>query len=172
MQTVKSVGLVNKNALSSASIENMAVRRTAQSRVFPVPNPVHGSASIKENAICHVGHHATDCHATGVAPRHLHVAVAVLLFAERNAPQLIFVMCMGALESKKWSVILLIWTLLSSSALQEVDMIIFRKYGDLTDEELTQDPLIVLSCGHAFLTSTLDAHMGITEFYQKDRLGR
>ena len=55
---------------------------------------------------------------------------------------------------------------------QEVDMIMFRKYGDLTDEELTEDPLIVLSCGHAFLTSTLDGHMGIKEFYEQDRYER
>ena len=56
--------------------------------------------------------------------------------------------------------------------LQEVDMIMLRKYGELTDEELTEDPLIVLSCGHAFLTSTLDGHMGITDFYEQNRYGR
>ena len=56
--------------------------------------------------------------------------------------------------------------------LQEVDMMMFRKYGDLTDEELTQNPLIVLSCGHAFLKSTLDGHMGITEFYEQDTFKR
>ena len=47
-------------------------------------------------------------------------------------------------------------------------MIQFRTYGELTDEDLTEDPLIVLSCGHAFLMSTLDGHMGIKEFYRQD----
>jgi len=48
----------------------------------------------------------------------------------------------------------------------------FRTYGELTDEELNNDPLIVLKCGHAFLMSTLDGHMELNDFYSKDTFGR
>lgn len=51
-------------------------------------------------------------------------------------------------------------------------MIMFKKHGELTEEDLNEDPLIVLSCGHAFQMSTLDGHMGLTEFYSQDRFGR
>ena len=53
--------------------------------------------------------------------------------------------------------------------LQEVEMITFRKYEEITDAELTKDPLIILTCGHAFLTSTLDRIVGLADFYDRDR---
>lgn len=45
-------------------------------------------------------------------------------------------------------------------------MIMMTRFGDLTPEEVAADPLIVLSCGHAFTTSTLDGHMGHARFYE------
>eukprot|EP00210_Caulerpa_lentillifera_P007090 g6783.t1 len=54
----------------------------------------------------------------------------------------------------------------------DVDIIEFRTYRELTDEDLTVDPLIVLECGHAYLMSTLDGHMELEEFYARDRYQR
>lgn len=47
-----------------------------------------------------------------------------------------------------------------------------RTYEELTDEDLIEDPLVVLACGHAYLTSTLDGHMGLETVYTRDRFNR
>jgi hypothetical protein len=40
-------------------------------------------------------------------------------------------------------------------------------FESLDDAAVTRDPLVVLSCGHAFCTSTLDGHMGMSSLYQQ-----
>lgn len=42
-------------------------------------------------------------------------------------------------------------------------MIMQRKLGELCPDDVDEDPLLVLPCGHAFLTSTLD---GLMEMHQ------
>ncbi|EFJ49576.1 hypothetical protein VOLCADRAFT_89933 [Volvox carteri f. nagariensis] len=52
---------------------------------------------------------------------------------------------------------------------QMVDQIMLRSLGDLTPEDVDEDPLVVLpSCGHAFLTSTLDGLLDLASCYDRD----
>lgn len=41
----------------------------------------------------------------------------------------------------------------------------FKTFDDLTEEDVTADPLLVLPCGHAYTTSTLDGHMDMAAAY-------
>eukprot|EP00210_Caulerpa_lentillifera_P007100 g6793.t1 len=46
-----------------------------------------------------------------------------------------------------------------------------KRLCDLTDQNLINDPIIVLDCGHVFLTSFLDEVMSLKDFYAKDKRG-
>lgn len=52
--------------------------------------------------------------------------------------------------------------------LQVVDMVMLKSFRELTDTDVTSDPLILLPCGHVFTTSTLDGHMAMAEAYSCD----
>ena len=41
-------------------------------------------------------------------------------------------------------------------------------FDSLDDAAVSQDPLVVLSCGHAFCTSTLDGHMEMSSLYREE----
>jgi hypothetical protein len=45
-------------------------------------------------------------------------------------------------------------------------MYLLKTFGELTDADVTADPLIMLPCGHLFSTMTLDGHMGMAEAYE------
>lgn len=49
--------------------------------------------------------------------------------------------------------------------MQVVEMLLFTTFKDLSDADVTADPLIVLPCGHLFTTSTLDGLMAMSEAY-------
>ncbi|GIM16879.1 hypothetical protein Vretimale_19458 [Volvox reticuliferus] len=52
---------------------------------------------------------------------------------------------------------------------QMVDQVMLRCLGELTPEDVDQDPLVVLPpCGHAFLTSTLDGLLAMSSCYERD----
>jgi hypothetical protein len=47
-----------------------------------------------------------------------------------------------------------------------VDAVLYSTFADLTDEAVSADPLVVLSCGHVFAASTLDGHTQLaSRFY-------
>lgn len=52
--------------------------------------------------------------------------------------------------------------------MQTVGSVAPRIYSEISDEELTQNPLIWLNCGHVFFMSDLDEHMGLRDFYEWD----
>lgn len=54
---------------------------------------------------------------------------------------------------------------LNHFGLQVVDMLMFKTFDDLSEEDITEDPLLVLHCGHAYTTSTMDGHMEISTAY-------
>lgn len=45
----------------------------------------------------------------------------------------------------------------------------FRTFTDLSEEEVSNDPLVILDCGHVFLMSTMDHHMEMGKYYEKLR---
>lgn len=52
--------------------------------------------------------------------------------------------------------------------MQTVGSVAPRIYSEISDEELTQNPLIWLNCGNVFFMSDLDEHMGLRDFYEWD----
>ncbi len=51
---------------------------------------------------------------------------------------------------------------------QEVDVILMRTFSDLSDADVSEDPLIQLpGCGHVFTRDTLDGHMELHRYYEK-----
>ena len=42
---------------------------------------------------------------------------------------------------------------------------------DVSDEELLEDPLVFLPCGHAFPMSTMDGHLALGEHYARTASG-
>lgn len=42
---------------------------------------------------------------------------------------------------------------------------------DVSDEELSEDPLVFLPCGHAFPMSTMDGHLALGEHYARTTSG-
>ena len=58
--------------------------------------------------------------------------------------------------------------LLACLYVQVVDMVLLRQLGEVEAPELDQDPLLVLRCGHAFLTSTLDGCLGLGRYYEAE----
>jgi hypothetical protein len=46
-------------------------------------------------------------------------------------------------------------------------MLLFKTFVELTDAEVTADPLVLLPCGHLFTTSTLDGHMAMADAYER-----
>lgn len=59
------------------------------------------------------------------------------------------------------------------SFLQVYDMIMLERktVRDISDEELSEDPLLFLSCGHAFPMSNLDGHLELVEHYARTSSG-
>lgn len=55
---------------------------------------------------------------------------------------------------------------------QVVDYITMRTLGELWDETEDQSSIIVLPCGHAFTTETLDGILEITTYYRTDSQGK
>ncbi|CAD7696268.1 unnamed protein product [Ostreobium quekettii] len=55
---------------------------------------------------------------------------------------------------------------------QVIDWCTGATYGDITEGQLNRDPIVVLPCGHLFVTSFLDGHMELSEAYRKDGNGR
>ncbi len=51
---------------------------------------------------------------------------------------------------------------------QVVDLIMMTTLGELGDGELDDDPLVVLGCGHALCTSTLDGCLHMEQYYGKE----
>lgn len=51
--------------------------------------------------------------------------------------------------------------------IQEVDLLTMKLFEDLTDEDVNEDPLIVLPCSHVFTASTLDGVMELHKAYEK-----
>lgn len=51
--------------------------------------------------------------------------------------------------------------------MQVVDILLFRTFGELTEADASADPLVLLPCGHLFLTSTLDGHMEMSGAYAR-----
>ncbi|KXZ53505.1 hypothetical protein GPECTOR_7g955 [Gonium pectorale] len=51
---------------------------------------------------------------------------------------------------------------------QVVDQVMLRTFSELTPSDVDEDPLVVLPCGHAFLTSTLDGMLELEGFYRRD----
>lgn len=51
-------------------------------------------------------------------------------------------------------------------ALQQVDLVQLSNFGQLTGADVEEDPLISLSCGHAFTRSTLDGFLELHTFYE------
>jgi hypothetical protein len=49
-----------------------------------------------------------------------------------------------------------------------VDVISMSTLAELTEEDLDADPLLVLPCGHALLTSSADGEFGLRSFYAED----
>jgi hypothetical protein len=49
--------------------------------------------------------------------------------------------------------------------LQVVDLIMATTFDQLDESTVNVDPLVVLPCGHAFLTSTLDGHLEMSSVY-------
>eukprot|EP00775_Hariotina_reticulata_P006332 gene6332-6566_t len=48
---------------------------------------------------------------------------------------------------------------------QVVDVITFKTFNDLTADDVSTDPLLLLPCEHLYTTSTLDGHMAMGEAY-------
>lgn len=46
-------------------------------------------------------------------------------------------------------------------------MVMLKTFKELTEEDVSRDPLVVLDCGHAFLMSTMDNHMEMEKYYEK-----
>lgn len=46
-----------------------------------------------------------------------------------------------------------------------------KAFGDLNDEDVNEDPLIVLPCSHVFTASTLDGMMELHKVYEKQESG-
>ncbi|MEW5317336.1 MAG: hypothetical protein WDW38_008643 [Sanguina aurantia] len=53
----------------------------------------------------------------------------------------------------------------------QVDMVMMSTFDELTPSELDLDPLVVLRCGHAFLTSTMDGIMDLPSAYERHAVG-
>lgn len=49
--------------------------------------------------------------------------------------------------------------------LQVVDLVMCSTFADLTDDDVTSDPLVLLPCKHVFVTSTLDGHLEMSTAY-------
>ena len=43
---------------------------------------------------------------------------------------------------------------------------------DYTEQEVTEDPLVVLTCGHVLPMSSMDAYMRLNEAYTTDKDGK
>ena len=50
---------------------------------------------------------------------------------------------------------------------QLIDVVEMRCFGEITDDDLNNDPLVVLGCGHACTISTLDGIMELENFYER-----
>ncbi len=55
--------------------------------------------------------------------------------------------------------------------MQVVDQIMLSSFEELDDASVNSDPLVVLGCGHAFVTSSLDEYMGMREVYTEGQEG-
>lgn len=54
---------------------------------------------------------------------------------------------------------------------QQVNVIAMSTFDDLTSEDVDEDPLIVLRCGHAFVTSTMDGILELASAYDQHMVG-
>ncbi|GMH38367.1 hypothetical protein BSKO_06251 [Bryopsis sp. KO-2023] len=54
---------------------------------------------------------------------------------------------------------------------QVVDYINLTSFGDLTEADVNEDPLVILDCGHVISTSSMDQHMSLDSYYEKENLG-
>lgn len=54
---------------------------------------------------------------------------------------------------------------------QRVNNTTLETFKDLREDSVNSDPLIVLGCGHVFTTSTMDQHMKLEDFYDREHSG-
>lgn len=51
---------------------------------------------------------------------------------------------------------------------QVVDLVNIKPFGSMNQQDIDDDPLVVLKCGHAYTASTMDGIMDMEKFYKKE----